>query len=107
VDREFLLALIRLLIFFPLVLAGAYLTVKYGVGRFTPYTASNGFLQVVARLPVSPKSSLVVVRCGRRYFLIGVGEGPPVLLTELMDYGESEMEVWEGRENLWPPGFNP
>lgn len=106
-DRDFLLAVIRLLIFFPLVLAGAYLTVRYGLGRLNPYSASTGPLQIVARLPVSPKSSLVVVRCGRRYFLIGVGEGPPVLLTELMDYGESEVEVWEGRESLWPPGFNP
>jgi flagellar protein FliO/FliZ len=98
-DRDLLLALLRLLIFFPLVLGLAYLTVRFGLGRATGRVAGPGQLELIERLPLSSKSNLAVVRCGGRYFLIGQGEGAPVLLAELPDYqalpatGEVEVEV--------------
>ncbi|MGI9951205.1 flagellar biosynthetic protein FliO [Moorellaceae bacterium AZ2] len=94
-ERDFTLALLRLFLFLPLVLVLAYVTVRYGLGRANSLMAAAGHLKVVARLPVGPKAALLVVRCGRRYFLIGVGEGPPALLAELPDYGEGEAEEQE------------
>ncbi|MBE3572676.1 MAG: flagellar biosynthetic protein FliO [Moorella humiferrea] len=85
-DRDFVLALLRLAVFLPLVLALAYVTVRLGAGRVGSRIAGPGRLEVVERLPLGSKSGLAVVRCGERYFLIGLGEGAPVFLTELPDY---------------------
>lgn len=97
-EQDFTMALLRLFIFLPLVLLLAYATVKYGLGRAHFPLRGTGRLQVVARLPLGQKSALLVVRCGNRYFLLGVGEGPPVLLAELPDYTENEVEVLEELE---------
>ncbi|HBT47770.1 MAG TPA: flagellar biosynthetic protein FliO [Peptococcaceae bacterium] len=101
-DRELIAALFRLFLFLPLVLALAYVTVRYGLGRAGALAGGTGGMKIVARLPVGPKAALLVVRCGRRYFLIGVGEGPPALLAELPDYTEGEAgEALEEKETSW------
>jgi flagellar biosynthetic protein FliO len=112
-EQDFTMALLRLFIFLPLVLLLGYVTVKYGLGRGHFPLMGAGRLQVVARLPVGQKSALLVVRCDNRYFLIGVGEGPPVLLAELPDYAEGEVkelevleENGENRWETWPQRFS-
>ncbi|GFN24138.1 MAG: flagellar biosynthetic protein FliO [Thermoanaerobacteraceae bacterium] len=101
-ERDLVLALLRLFLFLPLVLLLAYVTVRYGLGRAGALTPAADGLKVVARLPVGPKAALLVVRCGKRYFLIGVGEGPPALLAELPDYAEGEAgEQMEEKGTSW------
>lgn len=85
-DGDLVLALVRLAIFLPLVLGLAYITVRYGLGRATGRVEGPGQLEVVERLPLSNKAGLAVIRCGDRHFLVGLGEGAPVLLAELPDY---------------------
>ncbi|NLW07568.1 MAG: flagellar biosynthetic protein FliO [Clostridia bacterium] len=101
-EQDMLMALLRLAIFLPLVLALAYLTVRYGLGRamLTKTATGNRQLEIVERLPLSNKAGLAVVRCGERYFLIGLGEGPPGLLTELPDY--PVMAVTGGEVEMYP-----
>ncbi|WP_258359714.1 FliO/MopB family protein [Moorella sulfitireducens] len=94
-DREFVLALLRLVIFLPLVLGLAYVTLRLGMGRAAGRNVGPGQLELVERLPLSSKSGLAVVRCGDRHFLIGLGEGAPVFLAELPDYPAA---VATGRE---------
>lgn len=85
-DRDFVLALLRLVIFLPLVLGLAYATVRLGLGRAAGRAVGPGQLELVERLPLNSKSGLAVVRCGDRHFLVGLGECAPVLLAELPDY---------------------
>ncbi|MDN5361797.1 MAG: flagellar protein FliO/FliZ [Moorella sp. (in: firmicutes)] len=85
-DHDLLLALVRLAIFLPLVALLAYLTVRFGFGSATGLAAGSGELRLIERLQLNNKSGLAVVRCGERYFLVGLGEGPPALLAELPDY---------------------
>lgn len=85
-DQDFAMALLRVIIFLPLTLALAYLTLRFGMGRVTGTPPGDRQLEVIERLPLSSKAGLVVVRCGDRYLLIGLGDGSPGLLTELPDY---------------------
>ncbi|MDN5346758.1 MAG: flagellar protein FliO/FliZ [Clostridia bacterium] len=111
-DREFYLALLRLIIFLPLVLLLAYLVVRYGLGHRVSLLRGQGQLEVLERLPLGPKHGLAVVRVAGRYFLLGLGEGTPALLAEIPDYPasgiqESEVPVYEltgGGEEAGPGG---
>ncbi|MGB9660809.1 MAG: flagellar biosynthetic protein FliO [Moorellaceae bacterium] len=107
-EKDLAMAWLRLFIFLPLVLLLAYVTVRYGLGRAYFPGKGGGRLRIVDRLPVGQKSALLVVRCGERYFLIGVGDGTPALLAELPDFVEGEqgelgdLEEMEGAgENWW------
>ncbi|AKX93534.1 flagellar protein [Moorella thermoacetica] len=94
-DRELVLALVRLAIFLPLVLALAYITVRFGLGRVTGLATGSGNLEVLERVQLSNKTGLAVIRCGERYFLVGLGDGPPALLAELPDYPAEVAEAGE------------
>lgn len=88
-DKDFALSLLRVAVYLPLVLLLAYLTLRFGLYRFTGTTAGSGQLKVIEQVPLNNKAGIAVVRCGERYFLIGLGEGTPGLLTELPDYPET------------------
>lgn len=94
-DRELVLALVRLAVFLPLVLVLAYITVRFGLGRVTGLAAGAGHLQVLERVQLSNKTGLAIIRCGDRFFLVGLGDGPPALLAELPDYPAGVAETGE------------
>jgi flagellar biosynthetic protein FliO len=48
-----------------------------GVGKV------SGAIRVVARCPLEPRRSVVVIETAGRCFLVGVGDGPMALLAEL------------------------
>lgn len=102
-DREFYLAVLRLIIFLPLVLLLAYAAVRYGLGRDWHSTRGRGELEILERLPLGPKNGLVVVRVAGRFFLIGLGDGVPALLAELPDYPSPEMQTSEIQVYELPP----
>ena len=50
---------------------------RRGVGQ------GRGAMEIIARCPLEPRRSLVVVRVAGRCFLVGVGDGPMSMLAEL------------------------
>jgi flagellar biosynthetic protein FliO len=48
-----------------------------GVGK------ASGAIRVVARCPLEPRRSVVIIETAGRCFLVGVGDGPMALLAEL------------------------
>ncbi|MGO0121706.1 flagellar biosynthetic protein FliO [Desulfothermobacter acidiphilus] len=82
-SKEIWWALVKLIVFLPLVLGLIYLTLRYGWGhRFLPGRRGQ-YLEVVEQIPLGPKAVLTLVRVGDRYYLIGHGEGAVNLLREL------------------------
>jgi flagellar protein FliO/FliZ len=61
-----------------------------GVGR------ASGAIRVVARCPLEPRRSLYVVEVGGRCLLVGVGDGPMVMLAELDASSLPREEAREG-----------
>lgn len=85
-------AILRLIIFLPVVAVLAYLSIKYGLGKVRQFKGTPN-LQVVERLTLGPKSSLYVVKVVNRYYLLAVGEGQTALLKELEDYPETQVSL--------------
>jgi Flagellar biosynthesis protein, FliO len=60
-----------------------------GIGlalRRVPRRADSSLLQVVGRVSLSPRHSVVLLRIGDRVLIVGAGtQGPPALLGELSD----------------------
>ena len=90
---EVLWAFIRLILSLPLVLLAIYFSLRFlwGKGNAIP-GSKNRKLEVLERVALTPKSGLAVVRCGEKYLLLGLGEGAPVLLTEIPDYPLWDLE---------------
>ena len=92
-DKYLMGAILRLLILLPLVLGLAYLVIRFGLRGFGySYAGQSSFgMSVIDRLPLGPKSSLVVVRVAGNYFLMSCNEGKVELLRELDSYPEVEL----------------
>ncbi|MGQ9824829.1 MAG: flagellar biosynthetic protein FliO [Desulfotomaculales bacterium] len=90
-DREIFWAVLRLAVALPLVLALAYLTVKYGMARSRlPTSGVRRRMRVVEQLPLGPRTGLSLVQVGGEYFLLAFHEGKVALLKE---YGELPGEL--------------
>lgn len=64
----------------------AYLILRFGVKRFlVPDSTEEGAMEVVARLPLEPRRSVVVVRVGSRHIIVGSSENGLSSLGELSD----------------------
>jgi len=79
--------LLEMVLSLALVCGLAYLTLRLvrrrlggvtGAGRTAP-----GLLRLVTRCPLDPQRSLCIAEAAGRFFLLGIGDGPPVLLAEL------------------------
>lgn len=100
-EGELWKALLRVIIFLPLVLLLAYWSIRFGASK-GPLSQSSKTMNIVERIAVGPKSSLCIVKIGEQYLLIGISEQKIELLKELPDYGELDsikMGVQE-RQNL-------
>ncbi|MEW6661734.1 MAG: flagellar biosynthetic protein FliO [Bacillota bacterium] len=82
---ELYTAVLRLLIFLPLVAALAYFSLKYGLGRRWQLQGT-GFIKVLDRVSLNAKSHLYLVEAGGRYFVVASGDQGPRLITELPDW---------------------
>lgn len=98
VDFSIWEAVLRLVIFLPLVMVLAYVAVRYGLGHYYRSASVGGGMRVVERISLSPKSFLAVVKVGDHYYLVAAGEGGTRLLQELSDYQEKEAPVAAGTE---------
>ena len=88
-----ILSLLWVLVCVLVIIALAYLFTKYvagkGAGFLGPGGGSDRF-KVLARLSVGREQSLVLVRAGGRYFLLGITPSSVSLLAEL---GEEEAKA--------------
>lgn len=78
-------ALIRLVIFLPLVALLAYVSLKYGLGRMQQSTGIS-HMQIIDKISLGPKSGLFVVKVAEQYFLLAVSETQIQILKELPEY---------------------
>ena len=96
-------ALLRLVIFLPLVLLLAYWSIRIGASRGQMWQGSRN-LQVMERIALGTKAGLCIVKVGREYYLIGISEQKIELLKELPQYEEQETPKLRGSwQNLMGP----
>jgi len=91
-DWNILTAVIRLAILLPLILGLIYLVIKFGLGKMTYPFGQSYAMSIVDRLPIGPKSSLLVVRVAGKYYLLAQNDGSTNFLQELDSYPEMEMD---------------
>ncbi|MEG6617319.1 flagellar biosynthetic protein FliO [Peptococcaceae bacterium 1198_IL3148] len=75
-NTEILFAFIRVIIALPLVLALAYVAIKYGLARRGLVKGQQGGrrMRVVEQMPLGPKGLLSLVEVGDKYFLLAHAE---------------------------------
>ena len=82
---SFFEAVIRLLIFLPLVALLAFVSLKYGIGKMQQ-SSGISHMQIVDRISLGPKSGLFVVKVAEQYFLLAVSESKIQILKDLPGY---------------------
>lgn len=103
VEGELWKAILRLVIFLPLVLLLAYWSIRIGASRGQMWQGSRN-LRVVERIALGPKSGLCIVKVGQEYYLMGISEQRIELLKELPHYEEQETPTLRGS---WPVRRSP
>lgn len=103
-EGELWKALLRLVIFLPLVLLLAYWSIRFGASRGQMWQGSRN-LRVMERIALGQKAGLCIVKVGQEYYLIGISEQKIELLKELPQYEEPETPKLKGPwQNLMGPG---
>lgn len=75
-DKEVLFAFIRTVVALPLVLALAYLVIKYGLARRSTQSlyGAGRRMRVIEQMPLGPKGFLSIVEIGGKYYLLAHSE---------------------------------
>ena len=95
---DFIIALIKLIVMLPLVIILAYLVIRYALPRLSGTGPMKGsHLQIVDRLVLSTKSSIIVLKAADSYYLLANNDGATSLIKELDDYPEIALE-----EDIYP-----
>lgn len=89
-EGELWKALLRLVVFLPLILLLAYWSIKLAAVR-GPFSQNSKNIQLVERLPLGVKNSICVIKVTGQYYLMGVSEQRVELLKELPDYQEADI----------------
>lgn len=100
-DGEFAASIVKILIFLPLVLLLAYLSLKIGGGRLTG-TGSGKIIRIVEKVPVSNKTYLCVALINGKPYVISSCEKSIELLMELPPEAMDKYKKNEGgfKDNL-------
>lgn len=80
-DGQFWITLLKILVFFPFIIALILILGKVG-SKFNLGT-SNKYMKVLERLPLSKDNSLLVVKIGDKAYLISSSQGKTEILREL------------------------
>jgi len=86
-DGQFWTTLLKILVFFPLVLALILILGKLG-NKFN-LTSNNKYMKILERLPLSKDTSLLIVKVGDKGYLMSSSCGKSEILKEL---SASELE---------------
>lgn len=84
--------LAQLLISLGAVCLLAYLAIRFGLKRFVPDQSAHAHMAVVARLPLEPRRTLLVVRVGGKHLVLASSEAGVQPVAEL---SEDEAAVFE------------
>lgn len=80
-DGQFWLTLLKILVFFPFIIALILILGKVG-SKFNLGT-NNKYMKVLERLPLSKDNSLVIVKIGEKAYLMSSSSGKTEILREL------------------------
>jgi flagellar protein FliO/FliZ len=93
--------LLRTVIALGVVVALAYVALRYGLPRLMPgLRSAGGPLRIVARQALDTRRQVVIVEACGRYLLLGVAEGSVTLLTEIAPEAVAEAQA---RPEAQPP----
>jgi len=84
--------LFRMVVILAIVCILAYVILRWGVRRFVAPDRQVGPMQVVARLPVEPRRSVLLIRVGDRCMVVGSSEAG---MTALGEIPASELDLGE------------
>ncbi len=80
-DGQFWITLLKILVFFPFIIALILILGKVG-SKFNLGT-NNKYMKVLERLPLSKDNSLVIVKIGEKAYLMSSSSGKTEILREL------------------------
>lgn len=94
-------ALIRTVFVLMIICGLAFLVLKFGLRRFQAGRLSEGSMEVLARLPVEPRRSILLVRVGSRRLVVGSSEQGMHALAVLDedDFEDEELPAVPARES--------
>ena len=75
--------LLRLALGVGVVCLIAWIALKYGLKRLLPDASAGAGMRVIARLPLEPRRSLLVVEVAGRHLVLALSEASCALVTEL------------------------
>lgn len=88
---------VRMLVVLAAVCGLAFVVLKWGLRRFVPLDSEqSGRLEVIERLAVGPKRSILVVRAGQDFLLVGSSESGFEMLGQLDDADWRESAAEDG-----------
>ena len=82
-NSEMLWALIKIIVFLPLVTALAYFLIKYGLARHPLAIGGRRRMRLVEQVPLSPKSYVSLVEVGGRYIILAHSENGFQVIREM------------------------
>jgi flagellar protein FliO/FliZ len=85
--------LLKMIISVGLVCLLAYAILKWGLGRLVGGQQVSGEMEILSRLGVGPNRSIMVVRVGPRFLVIGSTETGISLLSELSEEEARDFDV--------------
>lgn len=82
--------LFRMVVLLSIVCIFAYIVLRWGVRRFVAPDQQVGPMSVVARLPVEPRRSILLIKVGERCLVVGSSEAG---MTSLGEIPADELEI--------------
>lgn len=101
-DKELIIAAVKLVIMLPLVTALAYFLIKYGLVKRSFVSGGKRRMRLVEQIPVGPKAMISLVEVGGRYLLLAHSDSAFKVIREMDELPEPiaqpdfEMTDWKG-----------
>lgn len=81
-DLQYIITLIKILIFLPIILFLIYVFTKYG-GSTLQNIQKGKYMSILDRLPLSKDNALLIVKVGEKMYLISSSQGKVEVIEEL------------------------
>jgi flagellar biosynthetic protein FliO len=92
--------LLRMIAVLGAVCALAYVSLRWGLKRYTNLQpGAKGQMEVVDRLGIGPRRSVMVIRTGGQYWLLGSSEVGLSMLGELEGWSPGDQECYDDADS--------